>query len=243
MWVERVPSGIEGLDKLIEGGFVKGSVTLITGKTGTGKTAFCASFLYAGALRGEPGVYVTSEERVEDIKNDVKAMFGWDLDILEKTGRIKFLALRPEFPSKVITGEDLGKLIKIYIFDLTDRIEKAIKEINAQRLVIDSISIIEMFIRDEYLCRVAIMQLLDKLRELGVTTLVTGTVPETSEGLSGGGIVEFLADAIIKLDFVPVAEEFKRTLTIRKMRRTDHSIFIHPFEITKDGLKVIEITE
>ena len=243
MWVERVPSGIEGLDKLIEGGFVKGSVTLITGKTGTGKTAFCASFLYAGALRGEPGVYVTSEERVEDIKNDVKAMFGWDLDILEKTGRIKFLALRPEFPSKVITGEDLGKLIKIYIFDLTERIEKAVKEINAQRLVIDSISIIEMFIRDEYLCRVAIMQLLDKLRELGVTTLVTGTVPETSEGLSGGGIVEFLADAIIKLDFVPVAEEFKRTLTIRKMRRTDHSIFIHPFEITKDGLKVIEITE
>jgi len=243
MWVERVPSGIEGLDKLIEGGFVKGSVTLITGKTGTGKTAFCASFLYAGALRGESGVYVTSEERVEDIKNDVKAMFGWDLDVLEKTGRIKFLALRPEFPSKIITGEDLGKLIKIYIFDLTDRIEKAVKEINAQRLVIDSISIIEMFIRDEYLCRVAIMQLLDKLRELGVTTLITGTIPETSEGLSGGGIVEFLADAIIKLDFVPVAEEFKRTLTIRKMRRTDHSIFIHPFEITKDGLKVIEITE
>ena len=243
MWVERVPSGIEGLDKLMEGGFVKGSVTLITGKTGTGKTAFCASFLYAGALRGEPGVYVTSEERVEDIKNDVKAMFGWDLDMLEKTGRIKFLALRPEFPSKVITGEDLGKLIKIYIFDLTDRIEKAVKEINAQRLVIDSISIIEMFIRDEYLCRVAIMQLLDKLRELGVTSLITGTIPETSEGLSGGGIVEFLADAIIKLDFVPVAEEFKRTLTIRKMRRTDHSIFIHPFEITKDGLKVIEITE
>jgi len=40
-----------------------------------------------------------------------------------------------------------------------------------------------------------------------------------------------------------VAEEFKRTLTVRKMRRTDHSILIHPFEITKKGVKIIEIKE
>jgi len=74
-----------------------------------------------------------------------------------------------------------------------------------------------------------------------VTALLTGTVPETSEGLSGGGIIEYIVDSVIKLDFVPVAEEFKRTLTIRKMRRTDHSVLIHPFAITKDGLKIIEI--
>jgi circadian clock protein KaiC len=239
--IERVSTGVQGLDEKMEGGLVKGSVTLVTGKTGTGKTAFCASFLYAGALRNEPGVYVTAEEREEDIKKDIQAMFGWDFGALEEKKLIKFLSIRPQFPGKVVTGEELGRFIKLYVFDLLERIEKAIEKINAKRLVLDSVSIIEMFIKDEYLCRVAMIQLMDRLRELGVTSIVTGTVPETSEALSGGGIVEFIADAIIKLDFVPVAEEFKRTLTIRKMRRTDHSIYIHPFEITKTGLKIIEV--
>lgn len=240
--IERVSSGVQGLDEKMQGGFVKGSVTLITGKTGTGKTAFCASFLYDGALKGEPGVYVTTEERAEDIKNDIKAMFGWDFDSLEMQGNIKFLPIKPEFPTRIITGEDLGKLVKLYVFDLSEKINAVAKEINAKRLVIDSLSIIEMFIKDEYLCRVAMIQLMEKLRELGVTSLVTGTIPETSEALSGGGITEFIVDGIIKLDFVPVAEEFKRTLTIRKMRRTNHSIMIHPFEISPTGLKIIEVT-
>ncbi len=239
--IERVSSGVQGLDEKMQGGFVKGSVTLITGKTGTGKTAFCASFLYDGALKGEPGVYVTTEERTQDIKNDIKAMFGWDFDSLELQGRVKFLPIKPEFPTRVITGEDLGKLIKLYIFDLSEKIDAAVKGISAKRLVIDSLSIIEMFIKDEYLCRVAMIQLIEKLKDLGVTSLVTGTIPEASEALSGGGIIEFIVDGIIKLDFVPVAEEFKRTLTIRKMRRTNHSIMIHPFDITPTGLKIIEI--
>ncbi len=239
--IERFSTGIEGLDAKMEGGLVKGSVTLITGKTGTGKTAFCASFLYAGALRNEPGVYVTTEEREEDIRNDIIAMFGWDFTSFEQRNLIRFLPIRPQIPGTVVSGEDLGRYIKLYVFQLVDMIVKAIREINAKRVVLDSVSIIEMFIKDEYLCRVAIIQLMDKLRELGVTSIVTGTVPETSEALSGGGIVEFIADAVIKLDFVPVAEEFKRTLNIRKMRRTDHSIFIHPFAITKTGLKVIEV--
>jgi len=238
--IDRLNTGIDGLDALMTGGLIRGSVTLVTGKTGTGKTAFSASFLHAGALKGEPGVYVTAEEREEDIKKDVQAMFGWNLDDFEKRGFIKFLSIQPKFPGKVVTGEDLARYIKLYVFDLLEKIENSVKQSKAIRLVIDSVSIIEMFIKDEYLCRVAMIQLMNRLRELGVTSVLTGTIPEASEALSGGGIVEFIADAIIKLDFTPVAEEFKRTLTIRKMRRTDHSIYIHPFDITKTGLKIIE---
>ena len=241
MIIGRLSTGVEGLDEKMEGGLPKGSVTLITGKTGTGKTAFSSSFLYSGALKGEPGVYITAEEREEDIKGDIKTMFGWDFDTLEGTNLIRFITIKPVFPGKVITGEELARLIRLYVFDLAQKIEAGVKEINAKRLVLDSVSIIEMFIKDEYMCRVAMMQLIEKLRELGVTSLLTGTIPEASEALSGGGIVEFIVDGIIKLDFVPVAEEFKRTLTIRKMRRTDHSIFIHPFDFTDTGLKVIEI--
>ena len=239
--VERVDTGVIGLNSKIEGGFVKGSVNFVTGKTGTGKTAFCASFLYAGALRGEKGIYVTTEEREEDIKNDIKSMFYWDLEEMEKKGLLKFLSIRPEIPLKVISGEDIAKVVRLYMYELISKIEEAVKDFGASLLVVDSLSLVESFIRDEYLKKVALMQFIDRLKELGVTSLLTGAIPEGEEVLSTSGIIEFLVDSVIKLDFVPVAEEFKRTLTIRKMRRTDHSIYIHPFEITKTGIKIIEL--
>ena len=189
----------------------------------------------------EPGVYVTTEQRVDDIKGDINATFGWDMEGLEKKGLIKFLAIQPVFPNRAVTLDDINKIIKTYIYDILEKIKASITEVNAKRIAVDSISIIEMFIRDEYLSRVAMMQLVENLKKMKVTSLLSGTIPETSEALSGGGIVEFIVDTVIKLDFVPVAEEFKRTLTIRKMRRTDHSTMIHPFEIAKFGLKIIEI--
>lgn len=240
--IQRIASGVQGLDEKMEGGFVKGSAILITGKTGTGKTAFCACFLYEGTKRGERGVYITTEERPEDIKNDIKAMFGWDFDQLEHKQLLKFVSIKPTIPAKASVGsEEIGRIVKLFLFDLSKRIEEAIQSIKAQRVVIDSISIVEMFIQDPYLCRAAMLQLIEQLKNLGVTTLLTGTVPEASEALTGGGIIEFLVDTVIRLDFVPVAERFKRTLTIRKMRRTDHSIYIHPFEITKEGIRILEI--
>jgi len=235
----RISTGIYGLDEKMQGGLFKGSVNLITGKTGTGKSAFCSSFLRHGALIGESGLYVTTEQREEDIKGDLYAMFGWDMKPLEEKNTIKFMTIQPIFPSKEI--QDMNKLVRIYIADITERITRAIKEVEAKRVVIDSVSIIEMFIKDKYISRVAIMQLVERLKKLEVTAVLTGTIQETSEALSGGGIVEYLVDSVIKLDFVPVAEEYKRTLTIRKMRRTDHSTLIHPFEITKAGIRVIEI--
>jgi KaiC/GvpD/RAD55 family RecA-like ATPase len=129
------------------------------------------------------------------------------------------------------------------MYELTARIEAAIREFGAKRLVVDSLSLVELFIKDSYLRKIALMQMIDRLKETGVTSLLTGTIPEGSETLSTSGIIEFLSDSVIKLDFVPVAEEFKRTLTVRKMRRTDHSVLIHPFEITKIGVRIIEIRE
>ena len=74
---ERIPSGIPGLDKLIEGGFVKGSTVLISGSAGTGKTIFCSQFIMEGLRNGETCMFITLEEKPEDVINDVKR-FGWD---------------------------------------------------------------------------------------------------------------------------------------------------------------------
>jgi len=240
---DRVKTGIIGLDDKVQGGFVRGSINFVTGVTGTGKTAFCASFLYSGALEREKGLYITTEEREQDIKADIKSMFNWDFEDLEKKGLVKFLSIKPEIPARMITGEDVSKVVKLYMYELTSQIIKEIKKFKAQRLVVDSVSLVELFIKDEYLRKIALMQLIDRLKELEITAILTGAIPEGMKALSTTGIIEFLTDSVVKLDFVPVAEEFKRTLTVRKMRRTNHSILIHPFEITKEGVKVIEIAE
>jgi KaiC/GvpD/RAD55 family RecA-like ATPase len=239
--MDRVNAGVIGLDGKMEGGFFKGSANLITGKTGTGKTIFATSFLYNGAIAGEPGVYVTTEQRDVDVKTDMLSMFGWDFATLEKKNLMRFVSIKPALPTRGISAEEMVRLVKSYVFSISDKIIEAIKALKAQRVVLDSVSFIEMFIKDEYLARAALMQLVETLKASGVTTVLTGTIPETSEALSGGGIVEYIVDTVVKMEFVPVAEEFKRTMTIRKMRRTNHSTLIHPFEITKKGLRVSEI--
>jgi KaiC/GvpD/RAD55 family RecA-like ATPase len=235
----RIATGVMGLDQHMNGGFVEGSITLVTGKTGTGKTAFSSNFIYQGLYNNEPAVYITTEEREEDLRADIYDMFGWDLTMFEDDGLLEIISMKPMFPSKEI--ENLNRLVRSYISNLMSEIDDAIDRTGAQRVVIDSISIIEMFINDEYLSRVALSTLLNNLREKGTTTLLTGTIPETSEGLSGGGIIEFLVDTVILLEFVPVEEGHNRTLTIRKMRRTDHDVAIMPFDITPEGLQIMEI--
>lgn len=236
---QRIPTGVFGLDDKMKGGFVEGSMVLVTGKTGTGKTAFSSNFIYQGLYNERPAVYITTEEREEDLRGDIYEMFGWDLMQFEEDGLLELISMKPLFPSKEI--ENLNRLVRSYITNLMDEIRTAIDRTQAERVVIDSISIIEMFINDEYLSRVALSSLLNNLRETGATTVLTGTIPETSEGLSGGGIIEFLVDAVILLEFVPVAEGHNRTITIRKMRRTEHDVSIMPFEITPDGIEILDI--
>lgn len=238
---ERVSTGIINLDDKVSGGLVKGTMNLITGKTGTGKTAFCSNFIREGARQGEPGVYVTTEEREEDILEDINSMFGWDFDSLAEQDKVRVLSIKPVFPSQNM--DNLSRVVRSYISDLLDQVNDAIEEIDAERVVIDSVSLVQMFIQDEYMSRVALSSLMNNLREAGVTAVLVGSIPETSEGLSKEGIIEYLVDTVILLEFVPVAEDYNRTLKIRKMRRTDHETDIFPFEVTAEGLEVHEAYE
>jgi KaiC/GvpD/RAD55 family RecA-like ATPase len=238
---DRVTTGVINLDNKIEGGFVKGTMNLITGKTGTGKTAFCSNFILEGARNGEPGVYVTTEEREEDILEDINSMFGWDFDSLSEQDKVRVLSIKPVFPSQNM--DNISRIVRSYISDLLDQVNDAIEEIGAERVVIDSVSLVQMFIQDEYMSRVALSSLMNNLREAGVTAVLVGSIPETSEGLSKEGIIEYLVDTVILLEFVPVAEDYNRTLKIRKMRRTDHETDIFPFEVTADGLELHEAYE
>src|SRR3989344_1342323 len=143
---DRVPTGIPGFDKLIGGGFVRGSTNLLAGGTGSGKSIFSMEFLYNGASRfNEPGLYICFEENINSLKEDAK-LFGWDFDKLEKNKKITFLYLTP------YTTTDLQSL-------LAEEIPKS----KAKRVIIDSISVFAMALNDLYRIRKQIYFLANSL--------------------------------------------------------------------------------
>ena len=219
----RIPSGIAGLDELMEGGFEEGSINLITGKTGTGKSIFSAQFLYNGAKRyKERGLYITTGDTIKNIKKQ-SAKIGWDLENLEKEGVLKIIEVEPYDIEKLLENMSVSKEMS-----------------QARRIVIDSVSMFELYMQDPYKIRKNLFSILQKMRDMGKTVLVVAEIPEGSKNLSRTGVIEFMVDSVILLQYLGIAK-YKRSLMIRKMRLTDHSSEIHPFEIGTNGVKIVKI--
>ncbi len=216
--VERIKTGIPGLDKLIQGGFVKGSAVLISGGTGAGKTIFCLQYLWEGLKNGEPGIYITLEESSDEIKKDA-LVFGLDFEKYQKKGKFKIIE------KNVFEDPDLE------FFD--------IDKLKVRRIVIDSISLLAIMISDQASLRNRLLELIRSLKKRNATILLTSE--RVDDNLSRLGVEEFLVDGVVVLDFTPIGPQAGRSLFIRKMRRTKHSEDIHPIEISKRGIKVLNI--
>jgi KaiC/GvpD/RAD55 family RecA-like ATPase len=229
MEIERVESGIPGLDRLIEGGFVKGSSILLAGTTGTCKTIFACQFILHGLRNGENGVYLTLEQTENEILGDV-AKFGWDKELKKYIEQGKF-ALASQAPTD--------------IKDVADAALSLIKRVNAKRFVLDSMSIAtlgwKVSTADVGKVRMELMDLIRMVENTGVTSIYIGEIPETeAKALSRLGVEEFIVDGIIVLHYLEYAAGgTPRSLIIRKMRRTNHGTDIYPLEITSKGLKVV----
>lgn len=225
--MKRIKSGIPGLDELIGGGFIKGSANLITGKTGSGKTLFSLQLLYMGAkYYKEPGLFITTEQSAEDLKYDLRESFGWDLDELEKAGLITFVELNPY---------DIKKLPLM--------VDKILKYCKYSRVVIDSESMFGLYLQNPYEERSIMFDLLRKFKGCGMTIFLTSEILEESKGLSRFGVIEFLADCVILLNFLMFASKYNRVIAVRKMRRTKHNEFLHPLVFTPNGITVERIRD
>lgn len=219
--VLRIKTGIPGLDKLMQGGLVHGSVYLLTGGTGTGKTTFGLQYLWNGLVKGETGVYVTLEEDPVDIREDAKS-FGWDFEKYEKKGICKIVYIDP-----VSTG------------NINTAIMNHIKRLDASRLVIDSTAVMGMALEKESIVRRRVFSIINALKSHdGCTALILSEIPEDSKKLSRFGVEEFVVDGVVVLNYLGIGEEFNRSLMIRKMRRTNHGKDVYPLEITQKGIVV-----
>ncbi|BEP18646.1 KaiC domain-containing protein [Pyrofollis japonicus] len=243
MPIERVKTGIPGLDEILYGGIPRRNVVLLSGGPGTGKTIMSQQYLWNGLQMGEPGVYVALEEHPVQVRINM-AQFGWDVRPYERegtfaivdafTGGIGEAAKREKYV--VRDPSDVGLLI--------DVLKEAIRDTGAQRVVIDSVS--TLYLTKPSVARSVVMMLKRVLSGLGTTSFLVSQVSVTERGFGGPG-VEHAADGIIRLDLDEIEGELKRSLIVWKMRGTKHSMRRHPFEITDKGIiiyhnKVLRIT-
>ena len=232
--IKKVETGIPGMDEILHGGIPERNVVLLSGGPGTGKTIFSQQFLWNGLQMGEPGIYVALEEHPVQVRQNM-AQFGWDVKPYEEQG---MFAMIDAFTAGIGKSKEYEKYI---VHDLTDIREfidvlrQAIKDINAKRVVVDSVT--TLYINKPSLARSIILQLKRVLAGTGCTSIFVSQISVGERGFGGPG-VEHGVDGIIRLDLDEIDGELKRSLIVWKMRGTSHSMRRHPFEITKKGITV-----
>ncbi|MCW4009692.1 MAG: AAA family ATPase [Candidatus Bathyarchaeota archaeon] len=232
MNLERIPSGIMGLDELIGGGFQKGKTYLISGEAGTGKTIFCLQFTLEGLMNGKNTVYLTIDERPAHLVQDA-ATFGWDLDEPIRKKRLNLIDITPEF-SELRMGKFKGDVENQKILD---EIRDQVKKVKAERVVIDPIAPMFASSENQFQLREYIRQLMFSLDELGTTNLVSSIIDTGSNMISKFGVEEFFASGVIVLWMEREEMAYNRVMMVRKMRGTPIDLRVRKFTIdSKTGI-------
>ncbi len=222
--IKRVKSGIDGFDALVQGGFKQGSINLIAGGPGSGKTIFAIQFLMEGLNNGEPGIYVTFEEKKDKLYEDMLTL-GWDLAKYEKQGKFAFLEYTPEQVKKVLV-EGGGT------------IDSLVSQMKIKRMVIDSITSFTLLYKDELAQKESSLALFELINTWGCTAVLTSQ-DEAPDGATITAALEFEVDSIILLYHFR-KEGFRiRALEILKMRGTKHPEKTFCIDITGKGIKVL----
>lgn len=224
--MERVKTGIPGLDDMLKGGFLPLTANVIEGAPGTGKSTLGMQFIYNGITRyNEPGIILTFEEFPQQYYRDA-ASFGWDFRRLEEEGKLRVVMSSPE-----VTRHDLESMGGI--------IEGIVEEIGAKRIVVDSLTHFDRLTDDPIELRTMQYSFINALKREGLTGILTRESPalfgQADEGDLG---LAFLADSYILLRYVEIDSAIHKALLVLKLRGSDHAKDIRRFEITPQGIEV-----
>jgi KaiC domain protein len=222
---ERVKIGIEGLDQMMGGGLIPGSITAIIGSYGTGKTTFALQFIWEGVKLKEHVIYISLEEREERIY-EYMAQKGWDYQEYLKNS-ITVLKLDPSD-------------FNLAINRIKNELPELVKRLGASRIVIDPVSLFEDLFNSSALRRQEMFRLVEGLRDQNCTILLTSETDRDNQYTSRHNLIEYLCDAVILLRYVRPADltGVHLALEVVKMRLSSHSREIKPYEILKDRILV-----
>ncbi len=232
---DRLSTGIEGLDKIIQGGFPRGTVNLVSGPAGSGKTLVGLHFFHSGGtVHGDNAMYLSLEEPRANL-DKVLQCFSMEMAPFESMGKLILLDLGELRVNDKETGPMLG------FGELQDFLRSSLKKNSVERLVVDSLSAMGLHYRSMRDLREELFLFARFLHETKVTTLLITESLENA-GLTRWGFEQFVADSFIHLGMEETKGELRRTITIRKMRFTKHDTVKHPLRITQKGI-VVEADE
>lgn len=221
--MERVETGIEGLDELLKGGIPRRRHSAVYGGPGAGKTTFCFEYLYRGAKMDENGIYISLEETPEDLVENMGSAFPELTDISELVESGKLKVVKPD---------------KLNLESIAELLEDAIASEDIKRAVIDSATMVKMSFKEESEYRETIFEFFSLLRNLDITALMTVEAAGQDLSRMGFEIEHFVMDGIINLYNLGHGEKIIKAVEIYKMRGTDHVRERVPFKITPSGLKI-----
>ncbi|WP_225335452.1 KaiC domain-containing protein [Halomicrobium urmianum] len=223
--IPRIDLGIEGLDGMIQGGVPERHLMVAIGSAGTGKTTFGLQFLHHGLKQGESCVFITLEQTREAIMATANDR-DWAFDRYADEDRLAVIDLDP-----VEMANSLD--------NIRDELPGLIAEFSADRLVLDSVSLLEMMYDDQAERRTEVYDFTRSLKRAGVTTMLTSEASEDNPYASRHGIIEYLTDAVFVLQYVRSnTQETRLAVEIQKIRNANHSRETNPYEITMDGIDV-----
>ncbi|MEV4777950.1 ATPase domain-containing protein [Burkholderia sp. LMU1-1-1.1] len=216
---QRLSMGVPELDAMLGGGVPAGYSLLLVGPSGSGKSVLATQFLAEGVRNGEAGVIAAFEKSPNQL-------LSRQLDTLIASGRVG-----------VINTRTLDLSIDEILHDLVGMI----KRMGAKRVVIDSLSGFELALasafRDDF--RESLYRMVAVLTAMGVTVLMTAELEDRYEVLRFSSYGNaFLADSIIMQRYVELEGQFKRVMSVVKVRASEHSKDIRFFDITADGVVI-----
>jgi circadian clock protein KaiC len=224
--MDRVQTGLIGLDEMLCGGFLPQTANLVEGAPGTGKTTIGMQFIYNGITKfNEPGLIITFEEFPLQYYHDAAA-FGWDFEQLEKDGKLKVIMTSPEVSR--LDVESVGGMI-----------ETAVEQMGARRVLVDSITHFERLTQDPVELRSLEYSFINALKREGLTSLLTRESPTLlGEAPHEDSDIAFVVDSYLLLRYVEIESTIHKALLVLKMRGSDHAKDIRQFEITDQGVEV-----
>jgi len=252
---KKIASGIPGLDELVGGGFPEGRVILVIGGPGTGKTIMCGQFLYKGIYEHEEsGVFVSLDESKDHFYSEMQG-FGWDFRKAEEEGKFAFidatrmsrLAILEEKldkeESRSSTARLRGKQLPIdeLLKDLQVKTyHTKIKRhgfARAKRVAVDTLAALYYRFPDPVERRTAVVDLIESLADLGVTSLVTTELGYL--GLERNVLEEeFLVHGVIMMQTLFSGGTTTRAIQVEKMREAKVNPSLVPYSIDQNGIEI-----
>ncbi len=233
-----VASGIEGLDAVLGGGFLRRNCVVVSGGPGSGKTIMCTHFVYKGFMDyGEPGVYVTLTESPDEIRKNFRA-FNWDLEEAERKGGLKIVDARPILLTDgglITPNESLFKGEILPFSHIARLVLREVKDLNAKRVAIDSITVLGMQYVNRFYIRQGLLGLVQALSSEDCTSLL---ISERLGDLDTIPLEWAMAHGVICLNYERKGGEMARSIQILKMRGIRHGERIYSMEIGDKGIIV-----